>query len=259
MTFTGYTVAHGNSTRVLPHLARGGRFPVVPLPGDQAIELHDGGMVTYGEERGLRLMLDRAMAQGREWVYIDNGYFKWGHFAGYYRVTRNRYMHDGVGSSDGRRWKALGLRVKPWARGGSFIVVCPPPQRFATLRKFDAAAWLDSTLAILRANTDREIRVREKMAKREIRRNPLERAIAGAHALVCHSSNAAAEALLEGIPVFCTSPCASSMLAESDLSRIESPRYPDGREEWARVLADNQWTLDEMRSGLCWRALLGAA
>ena len=27
------------------------------------------------------------------------------------------------------------------------------------------------------------------------------------------------------------------------------------RERWARVLAANQWTVEEMRSGVCWREL----
>jgi hypothetical protein len=225
------------------------------LPKDLPVEF-DGGMLTYGEERGLRVMLDRVIAQGREWVYVDNGYFKWGHFSGYYRVTHNAYMRDGTGKGSDRRWRRLGLSIKPWQRGGSFILVCPPPARFATLRRFDEKAWLEITLAILRTHTDREIRIREKPSKRECRANPIQQAIKGAHALVSHSSNAAAEVLIEGYPVFCTDPCASSIMGESDLSKIESPRYPDGREQWACDLAAGQWTIAEMRDGTCWRELM---
>lgn len=256
MSFVAYTVAHGNSTRVLPHLARGARMKIVALPNDRAIELHDGGFATFGEEQGLRPMLDRVIEQGRPWVYIDNGYFKWGHFAGYYRVTRNDYMATGYGKASDRRWKRLGLTIKPWQKGGSFILVCPPPARFAALRRFDEKAWLEQTLATLRANTDREIRIREKPSKRECRAHPIQEAIKGAHALVCHSSNAAAEVLVEGYPAFCTHQCAASIMAESDLSKIETPRYPDGREQWAANLAASQWTLDEFRDGTCWRELM---
>lgn len=256
MSYTAFTVAHGNSTRVLPHLAKGAGAPVRALPNDMPVEF-EGGMMTYGEEKGLRVMLDRVIAQGREWVYVDNGYFKWGHFSGYYRVTRNAYMRTGTERGSERRWRRLGMSIKPWRRGGSFILVCPPPARFAALRKFDEKAWLCITLATLKANTDREIRVREKPSKRECRQFPIEQAIKGAHALVCHSSNAAAEVLVEGYPTFCTDPCASSIMSESDLTKIEKPRFPDGREEWARALAAGQWTIEEMRNGTCWRELNG--
>jgi len=256
MTFVAYTVTYGNSTRVVPHLARAIKAAVVPLPNDKAVDLWPGGMMTYGEERGLRLMLDAVILEGRDWVYIDNGYFKWGHFAGYYRVTHNRYMVDGTERASDRRWKRLGLKIKPWRKGGSFVLVCPPPERFANLRKFDHQAWIDQTLATLKAHTDREIKIREKPSKREIRALPIEKALNGAHALVCHSSNAAAEALIEGFPVFCTDPCASSPLAESDVSTIQTPRYPDGREPWAHALAANQWTIPEMRDGTCWKEMM---
>lgn len=255
MTLTAYTVAHGNSTRVLPHLARGAKVPIRSLPNDEAIDF-DGGMMTFGEERGLRPMLDRVIEEGRDWVYVDNGYFKSGHFSGYYRVTRNAYMRGGIAAVSDRRWRRLGLTIKPWQRGGSFILVCPPPHRFAALRKFDADAWLEQTLATLKAHTDREIRIRPKPSKRERRTSPIEQAIKGAHALVCHSSNAAAEVLIEGYPVFCTDPCTSSVMGEADLAKIETPSYPDGREEWARYLAAGQWTIEEMRNGTCWRELL---
>jgi hypothetical protein len=255
MSWTAFTVSHGNSTRVLPHLARNARATIKALPGDLPVEF-DGGMLTYGEERGLRTMLDRVIAQGREWVYIDNGYFKWGHFAGFYRVTHNAYMRTGAERGSERRWKRLGLTVRPWQRGGSFILVCPPPARFAALRGFDEQAWLDQTIATLRAHTDREIVIREKPRKRECRANPIQKAVKGAHALVCHSSNAAVEVLVEGCPVFCTDPCAASLMGESDLAKIETPAYPDGREAWAHSLAAGQWTIDEMRDGTCWRELM---
>jgi hypothetical protein len=40
-----------------------------------------------------------------------------------------------------------------------------------------------------------------------------------------------------------------------DLSSIERPRKPDNREQMAWVLADNQWTLEEIRRGIAWQKL----
>ena len=80
---------------------------------------------------------------------------------------------------------------------------------------------------------------------------PLENDLRNAHCMVTAYSNAATEALLAGIPVFTTHPCVSSTMGTSDLSRLEHPRYPDDRERWAAILAANQWTLAEMKSGRC--------
>ena len=58
-----------------------------------------------------------------------------------------------------------------------------------------------------------------------------------------------------GVPVFAAGPCAASTMALPDLTRIETPIYPDGRAAWAAALAGHQWTIDEMRAGLAWHAL----
>jgi hypothetical protein len=74
---------------------------------------------------------------------------------------------------------------------------------------------------------------------------------------VCWTSNAAVDAVLAGVPVFCTSPCAAYRMGHADLSKIETPHFPPDREQWAWSLAANQWTLREMASGQCWRELMG--
>jgi hypothetical protein len=88
---------------------------------------------------------------------------------------------------------------------------------------------------------------------------PLSADLVGAWALVTHSSNAAVEALLEGVPVFCTAPCAAYRMGRPDVAAIEAPALPDDREQWAWNLARAQWTLAEMKSGECWRDLQRAS
>jgi hypothetical protein len=107
---------------------------------------------------------------------------------------------------------------------------------------------------ILKASTDREIRVRTKEQRKAV---PFAQALQGAHAVVCWTSNAAVDALLAGFPVFCTAPCAAYRMGQTDLAKIECPFFPPDREQWARNLAANQWTLNEMTSGQCWRELMG--
>ena len=90
----------------------------------------------------------------------------------------------------------------------------------------DANIWLRDTLAILKEHTDRPIRCRVKMSYKEaVARGgvPLSEDLKGAWALVTHSSNAAVEALLAGVPTFCTDPCAAWRMGLSDLTQIETP------------------------------------
>ena len=99
---------------------------------------------------------------------------------------------------------------------------------------FDAEAWLQTTLKTLKRHTDREIWVRAKKGNT----TPLDADLKDCHAVVAHSSNAAVVALLAGVPVFCTAPCAAYRMGEADMSKIEMPVYPDDREQWAWNLAD---------------------
>lgn len=244
-----YCTGHIHSRMVCGSFAAGCGAPIVPpaplLPGD---------VFMYGCLRGLRPTLSEAQRQGRRWIYADNGYFRPGHHHGFYRVTENAFQHDGSGDASVARWEALGLSIAPWRAAGRHVLVCPPSEVFAGLMGFDARRWLDETVQALNRSTDREVRVRTKA---NAPTKPLAADMAGAWALVTHSSNAAVEALLAGIPVFCTAPCAAQRMGLSDLSLIENPACPDGREPWAWNLAAAQWTLEEMASGLCWRMLNG--
>jgi hypothetical protein len=245
-----YTTGHRNNATVVAAFAEGGPFPVVPVSAG----LQPGPMFTFGTLRGTMPLLQEAMADGREWFYCDHGYFKSGHFAGYYRVTRNAWQHDGRGLAEPGRWASLGLRIKPWQRGGRSVLVCPPGEVYAALHGFTSVGWLEETTAQLKAATDRPVIVRTKPGKQN-HPGPLEHALRDCHAIVVHSSNAAVDALLAGVPVFCTAPCAAQTMGHTDPALIETPLYPDDRERWARVLAANQWTLDEMRDGACWHDL----
>ncbi len=245
-----YTSGHIHSLTVCRAFAAGARCPLVT----NAKELAPGAMFTYGNLRGLNTVLTQAQREGRDWYYGDNGYFRPGHYDGYYRVTRNAMQHDGSGEAGPARWQRLDKPLLPWKRGGSFVMVCPPGEVFARVNGFDAARWLAETVETLKRCTDRRIVVRGKPAK-GAPQAPLWKSLRDCHALVTHSSNSAVEALLFGVPVFCTSPCAARAMGSTELCSIESPRYPDGREAWAWNLAANQWTLDEMRDGTCWAAL----
>lgn len=207
--------------------------------------LRDGAVAMFGHVE-LEPLLFQAQREERVWYYGDHAYFGRNQF---YRCTRNAMQHDGLeGDADPRRFRSFGIPVRDWRTRGDHILLSPNSSSF--LKRHGHASWVDDVTAELRKYTDRPIRKRWKADKR-----PLAQDLRDCWAVVTFSSNAAVEAVLAGIPVFCTRQCAASAMGSSNLSLIERPRMPDGREAWAARLANNQWTLPEMAQGKLWQAI----
>ena len=68
-------------------------------------------------------------------------------------------------------------------------------------------------------------------------------------------TSAAVAAVIAGVPVFTLADCCATIMGRKSVAQIEDPLYPDDRERWLSVLAANQWSVDELRDGTCWRAL----
>lgn len=217
-------------------------------------KLLPGGAVFYGVTPATVRLWEQAKAEGRDWVYLDNAYFDSCREV-YFRATLNRLQHDGLGESDCRRFAALGLRIQPWRDEGRHIVVCPQSDEFMVLVAKYRGAWLEDTLHDLRVATKREIRVRPWARDKKVWYATLPADLQGAHALVTYSSASAVSALLAGVPVFVNARDSIARPMGAVLGDIEQPRRPAGREEWAGVVADNQWTLEEMRRGLAWQMM----
>lgn len=245
-----YLTGHIHSETVGRAFAQGARAQAVGMP----MRLMAGPSAFYGILRGCGPLIHQAIAEGREWYFIDNGYFGASHYDGYYRVTRNAYQHTGVGKPDWQRWDDLGIEVRPWRKRGEFIVVCPPGEAYCAHHRMDPTGWLANTLRVIDEHSKRPVLVRVKGAK-----VPLADDLEHAHALVTHASNAAVKALLQGVPVFCTGTCAAAVMGLSDLRQVDAPRRPEGREAWAAVLAGQQWTLDEFERGIAWNSLTNTA
>lgn len=216
-----------------------------------------GAAAFYGVTPATQHLWLQARREQREWYYIDNAYFdKWRQV--YFRVTRGALQHHGLGRSDGRRYARLGIQVRSWRAPGAgrHVLLCPQSDEFMRTCALRQGDWVSDTIAELKQHTRRELRVRPWNGNKKAWYATLPDDLANCWALVTYSSASAITALLEGIPAFCTAlDCISGPVTERALSSIERPRYPVNRESWARVVADNQWTLDEMRSGLCWKMI----
>ena len=110
--------------------------------------------------------------------------------------------------------------------------------------------WEQDIVKELKKYTDREIRVRYKDNK-----NTFSQDLEGAWAIVSSQSTAAIDSLREGIPSFCESTSCALPMSLTDLSKIETPFYPDNREEWLDSLIANEYTLTEIGNGFAWNRL----
>lgn len=206
----------------------------------------------YGVEAWQRRIWLMAKASNKPYFYCDNSYFD-DTRGKYFRVTRNALQHSGEGASDGRCFKALNIEIKPWSVGGH-LVICPQSDYFMRGVVGYPGDWTADVVAKLQTLTDRKIRIRSWSRNKERQLVSLQEDLKGAHAVVTWSSAAAVTAILAGVPAVSMGQSAACLMS-TPIEEIENPRKPDGREEWAGVLASAQWTLDEMASGQCWREL----
>lgn len=219
-----------------------------------AVTLLEGPAALYGILRGTHEIINECQETGRDWYYIDLGYVgRSDHyhlkFDGYYRVTKNNYQCNGFGSYSSDRWKELETELKPWRKNGDHVVVCPLSYNFSIHRGMDHKQWLKDTVAEVAKHTDRKIIIKPKSSDMT-----LKEALLDAHCIVGYDTNAMIDAVIAGIPAFNLGLSAVAPVALQDLSRLENPIYPD-RKQWVANLAYNQWTLDEMKSGVCWEML----
>jgi hypothetical protein len=200
--------------------------------------LEAGVAVFYGVRPQIAHLWEQAKRERRDWVYIDNSYFDCVREM-QFRVTLNAIQHTGLGTSDGKRFAELGIKVKPMRSDGDDVVFCPQSNEFMLTVAQDPH-WAERVLANLRATYGiHRVAVRYKHTQRSLLED-----LGRAGLLVTWSSAAAVTALLEGVKVMCAPQCCATFASD--------------RQRWAEVLADNQWTLSEISRGDAWRKLATA-
>lgn len=200
-------------------------------------------------------LLDQAIADGRDYYYGDHAYWRRGR---YFRVTRNAVqfqpaMQDLRIARPHRLQQVSVEVVDEWRRGGSSIIICPNSPIYMRRYGLDAQQWTLDCVKAIQTVSDRPVVIRWKSQQQH---RPLYLDLHDAWAVVVFSSNAAVEALVAGVPVFVLAPWASTAsMGTSDLSKIESPLYPDFRLPFLWSLAEHQWSLSEIAGGYAWRVL----
>ena len=207
-----------------------------------------------------RKQMDTCRANGRDFYYIDTGYFGNGKKKNYHRITRNDVQNFGpVRERPSDRLDRTGISLKKVRDEGSKILLAPPSQKLLNLYDIDLETWLTQTLAEIGAHTDREVVVRRKQGRStRINDDTIEMALSqDVYCLITYSSIAAGEAILFGKPAITLGPNAAAAVCSTSISEIESIKRPslDEISAWARHLAYCQFTESEMRDGTAWRIL----
>ena len=118
--------------------------------------------------------------------------------------------------------------------------------------------WVDEVTTEIRKVTDMPIKFRNKPRpgnewwETDIRDN-----FKDCHALVTNMSLAAVDAVINMVPVFTHQRHICSFISSKDLSKINKPMKPGHKtmNEWIKMVADNQFTLQEIESGIAYEIL----
>lgn len=222
--------------------------------------------IFYGLRQGLQDVFNR-YGQDRMALYVDLGYWQrkpiHDPFGGYHKVAINA-LHPTAYFRRGHpadRLHQTGPRVKPWRGTGDHIIVAGMSDKSAEVNGYQPEEWERWAIDKLSQHTDRRIIYRPKPSWKDAR--PITGArfdqagtdirphLQNVWAVVTHHSNAAVDAIVEGIPTYCQAGV-GSLLSIPDLSAIEQNVEPPDREGFLADLAYTQWSVAEMESGACW-------
>lgn len=208
-----------------------------------------------------RKQMEACKAAGRDFYYIDTGYFGNGKKKTFHRITKNDVQWFGpIIDRPGDRLSVTGVSPKKM-RKGTNILIAPPSQKLLNNYDIVLEEWLANVQAEIRQYSDRPIMIRTKQGRStRVNDDTMEMALnQDIHCLVTFSSIAAGEALLHGKPAITLGPNAAGPLCSQSLSEIETPNIPtlDEVQAWARHIAYCQFTEVEMRDGTAWGILNG--
>jgi hypothetical protein len=178
-------------------------------------------------------------------LYGDHAYFDRGYERGNFRLIYNTIHQTRELDLPSDRRELFKIKISDWRETGKRIVFIPAPPNPLWFHK--DLKWNDDYLHKLRQVTDREIFVKSEKTK------GLGDSINKCYALVSHSSVAAVEAALSGVPVICPDTCPAYPIG-NDLTQINALQTPN-RDKWVNTLTYSQFKLEELKNGTAWQII----
>ena len=211
-------------------------------------------------------IIKQCWADSRPFWYMDSGYLGNRKYVNnprgdkvWHRIVPNNLQHGTVITRPPDRWWRLNMSPVAPTKTGRKILIAAPDEKPCIFYDIKLDDWLQTTVETIKQYTDRPIEIRQRDPNRQTRvANSMESALTDVHALVTFNSIAATESVIAGVPAFVLAPCNAALpVSNTDLSKIESPWYPDRDflEMWLRHLAYCQFSNQELADGTALRIL----
>jgi len=197
----------------------------------------------------------RIMDVSSDWYEIDHGYIGRGE---YHRVTHRALYSASAAPNYERLHRIGGEIIKTRKLQGDVLLACQSNAAY-DVDGLTLDRWLAHAAHQVRRYSKRFPLIRYKPIGEHRYQPALHRILPLMWIVVSHTSSAALQALAAAVPVIVTNKNFPAALLATTFEQIETPRLPsveERRELFAR-LAAQQWTIEEMASGLCWRELHG--
>jgi hypothetical protein len=223
-------------------------------------EHSDNTLVIRGLGGGSRKAIHHCWQTNRLFYAIDTGYFGNGKTKSVHRVTKNALQYLGpIIEREPERARSFGYKFKKFTPGRKILLVPPSMKVMDLFGQPSPEEWVEQVSQQLKNYTDRPIEVRLKPLRSErISTMTMEAALADdVHCLITYNSIAAVEALMAGKPSIVLGQNAASVIAETNLSRVDRPKIPnrDEMDAYMAHLAYCQFTVPELRSGFAWNTV----
>jgi len=198
----------------------------------------------------------------------------------WYRVGLNGFLaNTGKFNNHNKpsdRWekiqKELGVSLKPWKRGGDYIVLALQIPGDASLQGTDISFWARRRLLSIRCQTELPIILRTPQLKRPYDLKSITKGVRGvtvqegtkenlvptlddAYCTVTYTSGMGVDSVINGTPTIAyNSGNFAYDISTRFIDSINSIAYPN-REQWINNLSYCQWNISEIQEGLPWEHL----
>jgi hypothetical protein len=200
---------------------------------------------TVGNEELLVTKIDRSLP----FWFIDSGYTnflepnkKW------HRLVRNHLHYGRYFDAPTDRLNIFKSFPRPWRDDGDIIYVIEPGPFAADIFHVDLKTWKYDIEKELRNYTDKKIKFREKAPKRERTNLYQELADDDYYCVISINSNAATEAIWQGIPAITLDRHITNPITVNKISDIND-LYRGRIADWLCMLSYSQFTYNEITNG----------
>lgn len=205
------------------------------------LDLYDAH-IGYGILRGMADVYLEARGAGKPFLCLDNGYWKPGHYDGYYRISLNGTQQTtGLDKlePDYERWDALGLPIltRQLHEADGRVLICPPTSHVIDFFSIKSREITPHPKLIIRTKESG---------------GTLQKDLDKCCMVRTFNSSVGWEALRQGIPVI-SDPNHSFVGAyQKQVDKLPSLMDIDARRRMFAIMASLQLTLEEIRQGKLW-------